>query len=151
MSDDMFSPIFDANRSVARKRLVDELRFLFRWQTVALLVAALGLSYCTGCVLLTIAGTIAFYILAFWTFYRLAEPLIFQFALTHTPFLPDSIHNYARFGVVLLIVILVPVCYRTPLIVSHTGICLVVFLLYSIVPQFFIARWLAKEAEADTM
>jgi len=67
MSDDL-SHIFDANRSLVRKQLLVELRFLVKWQAIALFVAVLGLSYFTGFALLTFAGTTVFYVLALWAF-----------------------------------------------------------------------------------
>jgi len=148
MSEDPLSCIYGANRLLVRKRLAGELRFLVKWQAVALFVAALGLSHFTGYIFLTISGTIVFYVLAFWTFYRLAEPSFFPFSLTYTPFLSDSIRSYAGFGICLLIL---PFTRRNPWIVTHTYICLFVFLLYCVIPQFFIARWLAKKAEDGTM
>jgi len=169
MSDDL-SHIYDANRSLARKRLLVELRFLVKWQAGTLFVAVLGLPFCTGFVLLTVLGIIAFLIPAIWAFCRLAEPSFFQFSLAYTPFLPDSIHYYAGFGIFLLpcllalsarsirrfwrLAFLLSPQIPQPLLLTPqtlTYILLTVFLFYCVIPQFFIARWLAKETENDTI
>ena len=151
MSDDI-SRIYDAHRVLAKKRLVTELHFLVKWQAVALFVAILGLPFCTGITPLTIFGIIMFLIPALWAFGRLAETSLFLFPQTNILVLPSPIGNYARVGIIILFIALIPLGrYRPPLIFTHTYICLFVFLCYCPIPQYFIARWLAKTAEEGTM
>jgi|GEM_PF-1620239 len=150
MSNDI-DRIYDAHRDLARKRLAAELHFLVKWQVVALFVAVLGLPFCTGFSLLIVFGIIMFLIPVLWAFGRLAETSLFPFTQTNILVLPSPIGYYACVGIIILVItfLISGGRYRPPLIFTHTHICLFVFLCYCPIPQYFIARWLARQTEED--
>jgi len=155
MSDDHLSCIYDANRSLARKRLACELRIIVAiqvvglciiWLSVFLLVVEMIPNYSEWDVIhsldiiLVTLGNIMFLGAAFFGGYK----------LVCTAFLSLPIRLYA--GSVFGLPLLQPFVFRLmfPSVFAYI-LCDLILPLYSILPQFFIARWLAKETADGTM
>jgi len=152
MSND--APVNDPDHSLAKKRLARDLRRFVIGQAISLFVAVLGVLVCYIVVLLNgppggdlhaigfilaAIGKIMSVVCAFLGFSRLAV----------AAFLPIRIHCYTLGGFVLFLLFFVSTHYdvSTTLFYAH----LHTFAFYGFIPQFFIARWLAKEAEDGTI
>ena len=149
----------DFDVSLAKKRLVRDLKIIVVVQVIALCATGLG-SFLFGsdivpnypdwdtihslCGVLGLCGTVVFVVAAFW---GSVKPAI-------TNFLPYRIQLYASgtWGILSVFVILRLFTsfkpFEEPIL---TLIPIYVFPFYSIISQFFIARWLAKETKDDTM
>jgi hypothetical protein len=144
----------ESNTSLAKKQLAHDLGIIFRVQVVGLCAFGVGLFFfgskivpnypewdnihllCGG---LVIFGVVVLLVTTFWGFYK----------LTNTAFsLPILIRVYlgSFWGFILLFVLSLP--FPAPI---YIPILLYIFPFYSVVPQFFIARWLAKEAKNGTL
>jgi hypothetical protein len=137
--------------STARKRLARELQIIVIVQVIALCAVWLlifGSSMVSDetihvlCDLLGVFAMIVFVVSAIWGCIK----------FTNVDFLPISMRLYA-WGIFLFLPILFAVLY--PL--SHKeafmffAILIYIFPFCCTIPQFFIARWLAKEAKDDTI
>jgi hypothetical protein len=114
--------------------LLSGIAFVFRWEELISLGLFLIGSWCVLSV-----------ILAFWGCMRL---------LKVGDLLPSSVRHYV-FVYFLISSCSLPIMQiRIPFVVPadiHIPIFVFVWLLYGLIPQYFIARWLAKEAENGTM
>jgi len=162
MSND--APINDTDHFTAKKRLVRELRTIVIVQVAAMCAVVLGLFLFGSnlipnqpawdeihslCGVLALAGMITFVIAAYWGSGK----------LVCNDFLPIQVRLYAcsvwgffplfLFGTYLL---LDKTATGSPILFLTLFFMLFFFFpFYSIIPQFFIARWLAKEAEDGTI
>ena len=150
----------DSDVSLARKRLARELKILVAVQVIAFCIAGLGVCLFGSdivpnhpdwdtahslCGVLGLCGIVVFVVAAFW---GSVKPAIANF-------LPCRVQLYASgtWGILSIFVIL-QFFYTTfqpfeePIL---TLIPIYVFPFYSIISQFFIARWLAKETKNGTM
>ena len=142
----------DIDHSTAIKRLARDLRFLVYVQIAAFCIFALGILLLTsirpipenygnlGRVFgewLFIVGMILFVIVAFWSSAKLIG----------NTFLPIGIRRYALGVWLLLPLVGLGVCLLNGEAPVLEMICICIFPLYCIVPQFFIARWLSKKAK----
>ena len=154
------NPMTDSDVSFAKKRFARDLKILVAVQVIALCIAGLGVflfgsdivpnypdwdTVHSLCGVLGLCGIIVFVVAAFW---GSVKPAV-------TNFLPYRIQLYASgtWGILSVFVIL-GLFYATfhPFeepILTLIPIC--VFPFYSIISQFLIARWLAKEAKDAAM
>jgi len=147
MSNDI--PPNDSDHALARKRLARELRILICVHIVALCVATLffvGSCYVPNyrtwdeihllCRVLALSGIIVFVVAPFWGFGK----------IIYAGFISDMMLTYCLGAWALLIVffLLSPVGGLPPIFFAIFCCC---FSLYCTIPQFFIARWLARKAE----
>ena len=156
MSDD------SVNDSVllAKQRLAGDVKALVNVQIAALVIAGLSCIFPPDeAVVIAVIGVGVFTGAAHVNFYKLAQagsPMENFYKLTKTNFLPAWMQIYSRWGTVYLLLCL---CMQVGQFLAHVGpllaliamILLCLFPFYSIIPQFFIARWLAEEAKNGTM
>ena len=144
----------ESDPSFAKKRLGRDLRVLVLVQVAALCVFGAGLYLWTGeripnnpkwdeihllCGSLALFGAIVFVVAAFWGFGK----------LTNVNFLlPSLIRNYLWGVGGILVSFVLLVFFSSPFSPPICSVILLcIFPFYSVIPQFFIARWLTKEAE----
>ena len=150
MSNDV--PPNDSNHFLAKKRLAQELRIFVIVQTVALSFAALGAGIvlidlggdviAPFCVVLIAFGMMASFLMAFWGYRRLSIVL----------FLPALLRIYAYGGYFLLFVLLFTAApwtnhYLSPNLFTFAVPLIFIVPFYGLIPQFFIARWLARQRQ----
>jgi len=138
MSDD---PINSSDHSLAKLCLADELRPIVSTQLITLFIILPGaLLDCAGIgfgLLLAFLGIGVSILMALWGCFKLLD----------AAFLPVLVRIYAITGCALF-----PGYIFIATSLPMVGFILFyIFWLYGIVPQYFIARWLAKEAENDTI
>jgi len=152
--------INDTDHFAAKKRLAGNLRIIAIVQTVALCAVVLGL-FLSGyvpnhpawdaihslCGVLALSGMVVFVVVAFCG----------SMILIGNSLVSISIHRYALsiwgfFPFLCLFGFALMEKTGSP-ILSFTlfGVLFIIFPFYSIIPQFFIAGWLAKEADKGTM
>jgi len=150
MSDD--ASINDTDHFSAKKRLAEGLRNIITGQTIALYVLALGvLFFCIAAVFRwEELATLSLFLIASWFVVSgiLATVGCLRLSNAHA-LLPVSVRIYVfNFSTLpCLLLLLIPFVPDIILV----SIFAVAFPLYCIIPQFFIARWLAKEVEDGTM
>jgi hypothetical protein len=142
----------------AKKRLAEGLRSIVVGQKVILYVLALGVLFiCIAYVFRWEAlVNIGFLLVALWAVASIILSALGRVRLSSTcafpkpfAFLPFSVRLYASFYLVIPTLFLLLIPFRPPGIILVS--IFIVFLLYGIIPQFFISRWLAKAAEEGTM
>ena len=149
MSDDM--PINAPDHFTAKKRLVGDLRIYVVIQAVALFVSVWGV----GIVLLDLDGAVIDGLGSVLGLSGMGVSFVMAFLachkLWHAVFLPNSIRNYG-FGIYVLALCFL---FLSPVLLAPFFVLFIVLFfahpLYGIVPQYFIARWLAKEVEDGTI
>jgi len=151
----------DTEMTLVRKRLARDLRILVAVQVIALCAVGLGLwLFSCGlvpdipewdethllCGVLAICGIVVFGVTAIWGCGKLKD----------AAFLPKPIRVYAFGGLVLFfspVLVALTLC-SFPLVQKTLASLFIplspVFVLYFVVPQFFIARWLAKCVKDST-
>jgi hypothetical protein len=147
MSDD--TPTNAPDHSVAKKRLARELRILVISQAIALCVAAFG----GGIVMFDLDGAIIDGLGSALGLTGLGVSCIMAFVghqkLSVATFLPVLVNIYALGGYLLVLFLLLTASpwgnNINPHFFNFAIPLLVVFLLYGIIPQYFIVHWLAKE------
>ena len=129
----------NSDHAFAKKQHADEFRVIVIVQIVALVTA--GLSFIIGGIFLTIIGVSVSCVAAIVNFYKLTYS---QF--TQTGSLPTWMKIYCRWGLVYI-----PLCALLIQassfihILSLIGMILFwLFPFYSVIPQFYIAHWLAE-------
>ena len=137
--------------SIAQKRLARELRIFVVIQVVALFVATCGASIVLlgldmalidgfGSIL-GLSGIAVSSIIAFCGCYKLQRAV----------FLPVSIRTYGSSGV-FFIICLIPLVPFLPVPFDMLVAALIfIYPFYGIIPQYFIARWLARQMEIDSL
>ena len=150
MSDD--DPINDTDHFTAKKRLADGLRNIITGQTIALYVLALGvLFFCIATVFRwEELATLSLFLIASWLVVSGILATVGCLRLSNArAVLPVSVRIYVFNFPTLpsLLLLLIPFVWDIILV----SVFAVLFPLYCIVPQYFIARWLAKETEDGTM
>ena len=140
--------------SFAKKRLGRDLRVIVFVQVAALGIAWLGLFLYGGnvvpnypewdaihlhCGVLALAGMITFVITAFWGFAKLMD-------IVFLPTIRIYLQGVLGFFCLFLLAFFFNDCL--PILGILFGF---VFPFYCVIPQFFIARWLTKEAENGTI
>jgi hypothetical protein len=143
----------DSDIALAKKRLARDVRIYVIVQIVALCAAVLGwfLTYShfilnlrwdmihAFCFILYAAGILVSTAAGFWCCDRLSK----------AAFLPFKLRVYAFSGSLLFYVFFLVVLLSRELSLLVKILCCI-FLLYCILPQFFISRWLAKAAEEES-
>jgi len=146
----------DSNHSLVKKRLASELRIIILVQVVALGVVGLGLFlYCSKivpnypawdeihllCGVLALSGMITFFVTTLWGFTKLMK-VVFLFSILIKAYLIGGWASLFLLFFILFLPVQLPV---------YLEILTFIFPFYCVIPQFFIARWLAKEVKNDTM
>ena len=141
-----------SEHSLAQKRLAHDLKIIVLVQVVALCAFAVGLFFFGSnripnspewdhihslCGVLGVSGTIVFIVTAFWGFGKTINDV----------FLPFPVRIYGIGGFLFFFLIFSIPRFVPP---ACSLILFVAFPFYCVVPQFFIARWLTKEAENGT-
>jgi predicted nucleotidyltransferase len=146
------------DHSIAIKRLAKGMQEIVFYQTVILkYVLALGaLLFCFAAVFRWEAGaSFGIFLIGCWAVLSVILAFLGCMRLLNAGiFLPLSMRHYV-FGYILICSCSLPIMQiRIPFVVPsdiHIPIFVIVWLLYGLIPQYFIARWLAKEAEGGTM
>ena len=146
----------DTEIILAKKRLAHDLKILVTVQVIALCVAGLGLYLYSGdvvpnypewdeihllCGVLSLSGMVVFTVAALWGCGKLMD----------VPFLPTMVQVYLAGCFIILFfafILFLPTLLHT-LTIDLTLLIPLIPLFY-VVPQCFIARWLAKEAKNST-
>jgi hypothetical protein len=140
----------DTDIALAKKRKANELFIYVIVEALGTFVMAFGLLFfCIGDmqndlelknigIVVSLLGSLFSGIFALGGCARLAE----------AEFLPTSIRQYGRVGYILFLLFMLAMSLSLRILVF---ILIVVIPFYGLIPQYFIARWLAKEAEEGTM
>ena len=145
------TPPTDTDISLARKRLAQELRICIIGQTIGLFALITDIVLGAGNVGDTVFFTPGLTFSIFVAFVGLRK-------LVGVAFIPNRITNYAHGGFCLyafIFVFSIFLGFFLRLELSTIDPILITLyigaLLYCIIPQYFIARWLARQAEEGTM
>ena len=150
MSNDV--PANASDFSLAQMQLAIGLRNIVTGQMYALYVLALGAMFlCIAFVFRWEAGiSFGFFLIGFWAVVSIILATLGVHRLSgYLVFLPRLIQFYV-FGYFLFpIPFVLPVALPFLREIISIPILTIVFLLYAFIPQYFIARWLARKAEKD--
>jgi len=137
---------------LAKQRLASDVKILVNVQIAALVIAGLGCIF-DGTAVIAVIGVGVFAGAAHINLYKLARvesPIENFYKLTRTGSLPVWMQIYSRWGTVYLL--LCVLCMQVGPLLALIGMILIcLFPFYSVIPQFYIARWLAEETKDGTM
>ena len=153
MSDDI-SRIYDAHQDLAIKRLAVGLRNIVFGQTVVLSILALGtlISYIAFIFRWEAGISFGLFLIGLWAIVSVILATLGTHRLSGAlVFLPRLIRFYVSGYFLFPVPFFLPVALPFLREIISIPILGIVFLLYGLIPQFFIARWLARQAEEGTM
>ena len=147
-------PTNDSDYPLAKKRLAVGLRNIVIGQTVALSILALGILILgiAFVVRWEIGASVGLFLIGFWAVVSVILATLGTHRLSGAlVFLPRLIRFYVSGYFLFPVPFFLPVALPFLREIISIPILGIVFLLYGLIPQFFIARWLARQAEVGTI
>ncbi|MCL2742655.1 MAG: hypothetical protein FWE67_02270 [Planctomycetaceae bacterium] len=148
------TPTNDSYHSLAKKRLAHGLRNIITGQTIALYVLALGaLFFCIAAIFKwEELASLGLFLIACWFVASGILATIGYIRISNASgYLPFSVRLCASNHIFIPSLFLLLVALSPISDIILVSIFSLVFILHGIIPQFFIARWLAKETEDGSM